>query len=99
MAKMIYSYILRDSWYTWESIARSINRNHSTIIYHCKTLPDIMKFDKELERKYIAVRSKFWDIEADLGYQSVGDLENIIIDLKSQIKVLNLRIQELERKL
>ena len=58
-----------------------------------------MKFDKELERKYIAVRSKFWDIEADLGYQSVGDLENIIIDLKSQIKVLNLRIQELERKL
>jgi hypothetical protein len=98
-AKMMYTVILRDEWYTWESIARSIKRNHSTIMYHYRTLPDILKFDKALERKYIQIRNEFCEKVGDLEHLSVDGLEALIIDLRNQNKVLNLRIQELERKL
>jgi len=98
LAKMIYSKILRDDSYTWKSIANSISRDHSTVMYQYRVLTDLMKFDKKIERKYLEVRNDFLSGEEFLEGQTIGGLKKIIINLQNDNKILILRIKELESK-
>ena len=98
LAKMIYSKILRDDGYTWKSIANSISRDHSTVMYQYRVLTDLMKFDKKIERKYLEVRNDFLSGEEFLEGQTIGGLKKIIINLQNDNKILILRIKELESK-
>ena len=98
LAKMIYSKILRDDGYTWKSIANSINRDHSTVMYQYRVLTDLMEFDKKIERKYLEVRNDFLSGEEFLEGQTIGGLKKIIINLQNDNKILILRIKELESK-
>lgn len=98
LAKMIYSKILRDDGYTWKSIANSISRDHSTVMYQYRVLTDLMEFDKKIERKYLEVRNDFLSGEEFLEGQTIGGLKKIIINLQNDNKILILRIKELESK-
>jgi hypothetical protein len=97
-AKMIYTKILRDERYTWQSIAKSISRDHSTLMYQYKTLNNLIKFDKKLERDYIQVKADFSSGEEYLEGQTTTELKKIINTLSSDNKILILRIKELENK-
>ena len=97
-AKMIYTKILRDEKYTWQSIARSINRDHSTVMHQYKQLENLMKFDKKLERDYIQIKNDFSSGEQYLEGQTIGQLKKIINTLSSENKILILRIKELENR-
>lgn len=52
-ARLVYAKILRERGYTFESIARSINRDHATIIYYVRCAMHIFMQDKFLEKKYV----------------------------------------------
>ena len=97
-AKMIYTVLLRDDGYTWQSIATSIGRDHSTIMYQYKTLKNLIKFDKKLEKDYTQVKYDFSSGEEYLEGQTAAELKKIINNLVSDNKILTLKIQELENK-
>lgn len=98
VAKMIYTSVLRDEGYTWMSIAKSINRDHSTIIYQYNTLKNLVKFDKKIERQLVEIKTDFLSGDNFLQGQTTLDLKNKIINLISDNKILILRIEELEKK-
>lgn len=99
LARMIYTTILRDDGFTWPSIAFSINRNHSTIIYQYRTLKDRMSYDRKVQRMFIEVRNDYWSDDEIVDQRNIDDLKNIIFDLGCQNKVLISRIKELENKI
>lgn len=98
LARMIYTKVLRDDGYTWASIAFSINRNHSTVIYQYKALDDVMYFDKVAERKYLEIKNLYFEEEDILDFQTVGELKKTIKILTNDNKLLISRIKELESK-
>ena len=52
-ARRIYSKLLRQKGYTYEKIGNFLNgRDHSTIIHYCKNFNNLIKYDKDLKRKY-----------------------------------------------
>jgi hypothetical protein len=97
-AKMIYTVLLRDDGYTWQSIATSIGRDHSTIMYQYKTLKNLIKFDKKLEKDYTQIKYDFSSGEEYLEGQTTAELKKIINNLVSDNKILTLKIKELENK-
>ena len=98
-AKMIYTTVLRNNGYTWKSIADSISRDHSTIMYQYKTLNNLIKFDKKLERDYIQIRADFSSGEEYLENQTPSELKAMINNLVNENKNLILKIKELEDKI
>ena len=59
-ARMVYAKLLRERNHTFESIAKSIGKDHATIIYYVKVVPSIFKQDRFLERKYIECKKFFF---------------------------------------
>lgn len=59
-ARLVYAKILRERGYTFESIARSINRDHATIIYYVRCAMHIFMQDKFLEKKYVECKELFF---------------------------------------
>ena len=52
-ARRIYSKLLREKGYTYAKIGEFLNgRDHTTIINYCKNFNNLIKYDKELKRKY-----------------------------------------------
>ena len=58
-ARKVYSKILRDSGYSYESIGKTINKNHATIMHYVKTIEHLMYYDQILRNKYIACKNVF----------------------------------------
>ena len=58
-ARKVYSKILRDEGISLESIGKSINKNHATVIHYVKDLHSILSYDKELRDKYVACKNVF----------------------------------------
>ena len=58
-ARKVYSKILRDSGYSYESIGNTINKNHATIMHYVKTIEHLMSYDQILRNKYVACKNVF----------------------------------------
>lgn len=58
-ARYIYSKILRDRGYSYQSIGDSIKKNHATIIHYMKNVDSILTYDKSLRDKYMKCRILF----------------------------------------
>lgn len=55
-ARMIFTSMVRDKGYTYKKIQTILNKDHSTLIYYNETIKDVMKFDRKLQRKYLACK-------------------------------------------
>ena len=58
-ARKIYSKILRDSGYSYELIAETINKDHATIIHYVRNVEHILSYDRMLRDKYVACKNVF----------------------------------------
>jgi hypothetical protein len=55
-ARMIFTSMVRDKGYTYKKIQAVLNKDHSTLMYYNETIKDVMKFDRKLQRKYLACK-------------------------------------------
>lgn len=62
-ARKVYAKILREAGYRYEKIAKSINKDHSTIIHYVENIENILSYDKDLMDKYMACELSFGRIK------------------------------------
>jgi hypothetical protein len=55
-ARKVYSKILREERCSFEFIAKSLGKNHATVIHYIKSIESILTYDKDLREKYIACK-------------------------------------------
>lgn len=58
-ARRVYSKILRDRGYTFESIGKTLKLNHATILHYTKSIDNIITYDVDFREKYIYCKSDF----------------------------------------
>lgn len=69
-ARTVYSKVLRDRGYTFETIAKSINRDHTTVIHYMKSIDSLITYDKGIRDKYIHCKNLFLDNRGPLVIES-----------------------------
>jgi hypothetical protein len=96
-ARRVYSKILRDEGYSFESIGLSLGRNHATVIHYAKSIDSILNYDRNLRERYIACKeiyiekreSIFEEMKKDVdAYVTIVRLTNELheaISLKNKI--------------
>jgi len=70
-ARRIYSKILRERGYTFESIGYSLDRDHATVINYMVSVDSILSYDKGLRDKYIACKNVFLEGRAPLVIERI----------------------------
>jgi hypothetical protein len=58
-SRLIYAKILRDRGHTFQSIGRSINKDHTTIVYYINQVDNIIKHDVRIAEKYATCKNIF----------------------------------------
>lgn len=58
-SRIVYSKILRDRGYGYVTIAKSLKKDHSTIIYYIDTFSCIVQQDAEFAKNYIICKDAF----------------------------------------
>jgi len=105
-ARLVYAKILRERGYTYESIARSLNRDHATIIYYTRCASNIFMQDRFLEKKYFECKNLFFgqiqpievsDSEDTLSEQ-LDTLKEKVYGLTAENKLLSSELDESVKK-
>lgn len=97
-ARIVYSYILFKRGHSYTDIARTINRNHSTIIHYMRNAEWLIKNEDELNMLHEAcldIHSKGYGDEE----VTEADLLKKIVEKDKEIEQLSLRIQQLTSQL
>jgi hypothetical protein len=88
-ARRIYSKVLRERGYTFESIGDSLDRDHATIIHYIGSVDTILAYDKGLRDKYIACKNVFLEGRAPLMIERMkkdADLYVTVIRLNDELQ-------------
>lgn len=88
-ARRIFSKVLRERGYTYESIGDSLDRDHATIIHYISTIDSILTFDKGLRDKYIACKNVFLEGRAPLMVERMKkdtDVYMTVIKLNDELQ-------------
>jgi CO dehydrogenase/acetyl-CoA synthase beta subunit len=106
-ARQIYSKILREKGYGYESIGRSIKKNHATVVHYIKNIDSLLTYDKQLRDKYMTCKVLFYkDREAITNeLRKDVDIYMTVIRLRGELqqavsnksKVLNEFVSYIER--
>jgi hypothetical protein len=109
-ARHIYSKILREKGYGYESIGSSIKKNHATIVHYIKNIDSILTYDKQLRDKYMTCKILFYkdreaitnELRKDVDiYMTVirlrGELHKAISDKNNVINNFMNYIEEYEK--
>lgn len=95
-ARMVYSRILRDSEYmTLSKIAKSLNKNHATIIHYNKNFEYFIKPDEKLWHKYLTCARIYNETDHIAHTLELEECRNLIFSLENKIKTLTLDIGRL----
>lgn len=96
-ARMIFSLILRNKGYKYAAIAKYLNRDHTTIMYYCLSVKDLIHVDKNVLSHYTKCKDLLLIKEDSLNLENNQEylIENLDI-LKSKVKVLEHEKRELE---
>lgn len=99
--RMIYYKILRDLGYGLSYIAKSVNKNHATVIHGLKQFQDLWDVDPEVRFEYHLIRDLFFGFEIhnteDVLKKSA--VFNHVKDLEKQNKSLTLEVLALKDSL
>lgn len=100
-ARIVFSKIIRERGYTYSSIARYLNKDHSTIIHYICECNSLIQTDDKMMETYITCRNKFLeDKDALLTYTDKDAVKEMII-LKADIEKLitkNNKLKDIETK-
>jgi len=99
--RMIYYKILREHKYGYQAIARTLGKNHATVIHAIKTFNDLYPLDKEMRKAYEVIKEIFYDANGSHPLQMTTRTELIeqVINLEKQNNSLFLSNQELKNSL
>ncbi len=105
-ARMAYAYILRQIGRTLVEVAKSLNKDHTTIIHYMRTVKNLIEVDPSYARKYVKAREIFvlekrpLNLLSDKDYKAENEvLEAKLAALTYDIKVLKAEKRELQVKL
>jgi FtsZ-binding cell division protein ZapB len=100
-ARIVFSKIIRERGYTYSSIARYLNKDHSTIIHYICECNHLMQTDDKMMETYITCRNKFLeDKDALLTYTDKDAVKEMIM-LKMNIEKLiekNNKLKDIQNK-
>ncbi len=88
-ARRVFSKILRERGYTYESIGDSLDRDHATIINYMVSVDTILAYDKSLRDRYIACKNVFLEGRAPLMVERMkkdADVYMTVIRLNNEIQ-------------
>ena len=88
-ARRVYSKVLRDRGYTYEIIARSISRDHATVIHYMSSIDSILLYDKPLRDKYLTCKEMFLEGKSPLildGRKKDVDLFMTIVRINGELQ-------------
>jgi len=88
-ARMIYAKILRDELNTFASIGKSINKDHSTMVYYSKEVKHLLEQSKELYNKYILCKDSYIKNQIPNINPVTKKIENELIELKFIVNKLS----------
>jgi len=95
-ARMVYSQILRDSEFmTLSNIAKSIDKNHATIIHYIKNFNYIIKPDERLWGLYLLCARIYNETDHIANTLELEECRNLIFSLENQKKLLALELSRL----
>jgi len=81
-ARKVYSKILKEAGYSYELIGKTINKDHSTVLYYIKNLDSIFTYDKILRDRYIACKSIFIKESDSISEQIKKDVDMYVTILR-----------------
>ena len=87
-ARLVYSYILRNRGASLQKIAKSINKNHATILYLLKNAPSYLKQDPDLKLKYDECKERFENHHSPIYDYTKGELQKAYIKLDELYDIL-----------
>jgi len=91
---IIYSLMRNHLYMTYQAIGKVFNKNHATIIHATKELPFMLKYDKELNRKYEQIVADW--LGDDIKEAQTPEL--VRKNLEDEINLLNLELLRLKEK-
>ncbi len=95
-ARRAYSKILRDAGYTFEYIAKTINKNHTSVVHYASSVDDLLKYDSVFEKKFILAKKNFLEEHKDLKLNSKKDIYAIAISLEKKLLEITSKKEEFE---
>ena len=100
-ARMIYYKLLTECRYSYTAIARSLNKNHATIMHGLNLFEDLFDIDNELREYYYLIRQLFFDERSNSPHKFSTRQELLVSinDLENQNKSLNLLVERLKDSL
>lgn len=90
-ARTALSNVMREYGMTYEEIGVYVNRDHSTVVHHCKHHADEL-------RTWGGYKSAYEKCKAIVGSALVGDLDDMIAYLKEKQDALQVQIDEYLKK-
>jgi hypothetical protein len=87
-ARRAYAKILKDAGFSYESIGKTINKNHATIIHYVKSVDSLLKYDSIFEKKFISAKKNFLEENKHLMLNSKEDIYAIAISLENRLNEL-----------
>lgn len=98
-ARRVYAKILRDRGYSYESIGRTLKKDHATIIHYLRNIEHIFVQDKTFFSKYSKCRDiVFKCIDEDSVFVSDVDHRKIAVELDNKIAELREKYLKLSRE-
>ena len=91
---ILYSLMRNHLFMTYQAIGRVFDKNHATIIHATKELPFMLKYDKELDRKYQKIVAEW--LGDDVEEAQTPEL--VRKNLENEINFLNLEILRLKKQ-
>jgi len=99
-ARRVYAKILRDRGYSFESIGRTLKKDHATIIHYLRNIEHIFVQDKTFFSKYAKCRDiVFKCIDEESVFISTVDHKKIAVELDNKIAELREKYLKLSQKL
>ena len=94
-AKRMFSTILRDLGCTYKNIAHMLNYNHATVIYHVKSMRDLMSMEIDLRDKYKLIMDIIGKADYEL-FKKTPALRKEVLTLRKKNNLLSLKVEELQ---
>lgn len=95
-AKRMFSTILRDLGCTYKNIAHMLNYNHATVIYHVKSMRDLMSMEIDLRDKYKLIMDIIGKADYELFKKTPAELRKEVLTLRKKNNLLSLKVEELQ---
>tara|TARA_R100001224_G_scaffold95668_1_gene65282 strand:+ start:434 stop:946 length:513 start_codon:yes stop_codon:yes gene_type:complete len=99
--RMIYYKILREHKYGYQAIARTLGKNHATVIHAINTFNDLYPLDREMRKAYEVIKELFYETNGTTPLQMTtrSELIDKVINLEKRNNSLFLSNEELKDSL